>query len=63
MKKAVLWVQIAVLIIQVVCVVLLVFEIYGHMNTNNIITEAVILGICLIVNIVCAVYRLCIEKK
>ena len=54
MKKAVFGIQILVLIIALFVVVLLGFEIYGHRNPDNMIIEAIILGICLVVNIICA---------
>lgn len=63
MKKAIFWVQIVVVMIQVFSVVLLGFEIYGHMNPDNIMIEALIIGICLIVNMICAFYKLYTEKK
>ena len=62
-KKAIFWVQIVVLMIQFFCVVLLGLEIYGHMNPDNITIEAVILGIGLIINMVCAFYKLYAEKE
>jgi divalent metal cation (Fe/Co/Zn/Cd) transporter len=63
MKKAVFGIQILVLIIALFVVVLLGFEIYGHRNPDNMIIEAIILGICLVVNIICAFYKLYIDKK
>ena len=63
MKKAIFGAQIVVLMIQFFCVILLGFEIYGHMNPDNMTIEAIILGICLIVNVICAFYKLCTEKK
>lgn len=63
MKKAIFWVPIAVLMIQFFCVALLGFEIYGHMNPNNIMIEAIILGICLVANMIYAFYKLYTEKK
>lgn len=52
MKKAVLWIQILVLIVEFFVVVLLGFEVHGHMNPDNMIIEAVMLGICLTINII-----------
>lgn len=63
MKKAVFWIQILVLIVEFFVVVLLGFEIYGHMNPNNMMIEAIMLGICLGINIICVFYKLYIDKK
>lgn len=62
MKKAVFWVQIVVLVITAFAVALLGFEVYGHMNPDNIMIEAIVIGICLAVNIICTFYRLYTKK-
>ena len=48
---------------QVFVVVLLGFEIHGHMDPDNMMIEAIMLGICLGINIICAFYKLYIDKK
>lgn len=63
MKKLVFWIQTIVLMIQAISVILLGFEVHGKMNTDNIIIEAYIIGICLLANVACTFYKLCIEKK
>ena len=63
MKKAVLWIQILVLIVEFFVVVLLGFEVHGHMNPDNMIIDAVMLGICLTINIICTFYKLYIDRK
>lgn len=63
MKKVICLVQMIVLMIAVFAVALLGFEIYGHMNPDNIMIEAIIIGICLVVNMICAFYKLYTEKK
>ena len=49
--------------IQFFAVVLLGFEIYEHMNPDNIIIEAIIIGICLVINLICTFYKLYTDKK
>ncbi|MDE7017721.1 MAG: hypothetical protein K2P65_09130 [Lachnospiraceae bacterium] len=63
MKKAVFWIQILVLIVEFFVVALLGFEVHGHMDPDNMIIEAIILGICLGINIICVFYKLYIDKK
>ncbi len=63
MKKAVFWIQILVLVIEFFVVVLLGFEIHGHMDPDNMMIEAIMLGICLGINIICAFYKLYTDKK
>lgn len=63
MKRGIVFVQIAVLIIEMLAVVLLGLEVYGHMNPDNIMLEAIIIGICLLVNLICVFYKLYTEKK
>lgn len=63
MKKIVFWIQIVVLMVQIFAVVLLGFEVYGHMNPDNIMIEAIIIGICLAINLICALYKLYTDKK
>ncbi len=63
MKKAIFWIQILILIIEFFVVVLLGFEIQGHMDPDNMMIEAIVLGICLGINIICAFYKLYIDKK
>ncbi len=63
MKKTVLWIQILVLIVEIFVVVLLGFEIHGQMNPDNMIIEAILLEICLVINIICAFYKLYLDKK
>jgi len=63
MKKVVFWIQIVVLMVMFFATVLLGFEVYGHMNPDPIMIEAIIIGICLAVNIICAFYRLYAEKS
>ena len=63
MKKTVLWIQILVLIVEIFVVVLLGFEIHGQMNPDNMIIEAILLEICLFINIICAFYKLYLDKK
>ena len=63
MKKAVIWIQILVLIVEIFVVVLLGFEIHGQMTPDNMIIEAVLLAICLVINIICAFCKLCMDKK
>lgn len=58
MKKAVFWIQILVLIVGLFVGVLLGFEVHGHMDPDNMMIEAIMLGICLIINIICAFYKL-----
>jgi membrane protein YdbS with pleckstrin-like domain len=58
MKRVMFWLQIIVLIIEVFAVTLLGFEVYGHMNPDHIIAEAIVIGGCLVVNLVCVLYRL-----
>ena len=45
MRKIAFWIQIVVLMVQFFTVVILGFEIYRHMNPDNIMTEAIIIGI------------------
>ena len=63
MKKAIRWIQILVIIVQLFVVVLLGFEVYGKMNPDNMIIEAIIIGICLAANIICAFLRYAYDKK
>ena len=63
MKKIIFWTNIVVLMIQFFAVVLLGFEIYEHMNPDNIIIEAIIIGICLVINLICTFYKLYTDKK
>lgn len=63
MNKAVLGIQIVVLIAEFFAVILLGFEIYGHMNPDSIMIEAVIIGICLVINFICVFYKLYTERK
>lgn len=58
MKKAVFWIQILVLIVGLFVGVLLGFEVHGHMDPDNMMIEAIMLGICLVINIICAFYKL-----
>ncbi len=61
MKKAVSWIQILVLIMEFFVVVLLGFEVHGHMNLDHMMIKATILEICLVINIICAFYKLYID--
>lgn len=63
MKKAVFWIQILVLTVEFIVVVLLGFEVHGRMDPDNMTIEAIILGACLIINIICAFYKLYTDKK
>lgn len=63
MKKAAFWIQIAALIAELMATVLLVTEVYGKMNPDKIIAEAVIIGACMAVIIACAAYRTVAGKK
>lgn len=63
MKKAVFWIQILVLIVELFTVFLLGFEIHGHMNPDNIMIEAIVIGICIAINIVCSFYKLHIDSS
>ncbi|MDE7476727.1 MAG: hypothetical protein K2M91_02065 [Lachnospiraceae bacterium] len=62
MSKTSVWVvQIVAVIFMFFSTVSLAFEVNGHMNPDNIMIEAVIIGICLFINILCALGRLYIE--
>lgn len=43
--------------VALLTVIVLGFEIHTRMNPDYIIVEAYIIGICLVVNMVCAIYR------
>lgn len=63
MKKTVFWIQMAALAVELIVTVLLAEEVYGRMNPDRIIAEAVIIGICMAVAIVCAACRTAAGKK
>jgi hypothetical protein len=62
LKKDVFWIQIIVLTVEFFAVVLLGFEVYGHMNPDKITIEAITIGLCLAVNLICTFYKLYTEK-
>ncbi|MCI8601415.1 MAG: hypothetical protein HFE45_07460 [Oscillospiraceae bacterium] len=63
MKKAIFWIQILVIIVELFAVILLGLEIYGQMNPDKMIIEAIVIGVCLAINIVCAFCKLHTDKK
>ena len=63
MKKVVFWIQIIVLIVEFFAVVLLGFEVYGHMNPDKITIEAITIGVCLAVNLICTFYKAVYRKS
>lgn len=57
MKRVMLLIQYIVIAVALLAVIVLGFEIHTRMNPDYIIVEAYIIGICLVVNMVCAIYR------
>lgn len=64
MKRIMFWLAVVAVIIQACACIAMGFEIFiaTHLNPDAIIIEAYIMGICLIVEIACALYRLYSSK-
>jgi hypothetical protein len=65
MKKAAFVISIIALIIQVFTCIALGIEIFvvSAPNPDTMITEAIIMGICLVIEIICVFYRLYANKQ
>lgn len=61
--KKIYWLNITFLIIAVVAVIPLTIEVFGDMNPKIISTSAIIIGIGLAGNLICAVIRAIAESK
>ncbi|MCM1055192.1 MAG: hypothetical protein NC394_06690 [Bacteroides sp.] len=64
-KRIMFWLGIVVSIIQVCACIAMGFEIFiaTHMNPDAIIIEGYIMGVCLIIEIVCGLYRAYSSKQ
>lgn len=60
MKRITFWLAVAAVIIQACACIAMGFEIFTatHLNPDTVIIEAYIMGVCLIVEIACALYRI-----
>ncbi len=65
MKPIMYWLAVVAVIIQACACIAMGFEIFvaTHLNSDVIIIEAYLIGVCLIVEIVCILYRVHSSKR
>ena len=65
MKRIMYWLAVVATIIQACACIAMEFEIFvaTHLNPDAVIIEAYLMGVCLIVEIVCILYRVHSSKR